>query len=83
MNKHAVLIGATGSTGKDLLELLLKDDTFDKVDVFVRRSLDLHHNKLNTYVFFSKLHITVLAMNICIADVDVSAKIKQSKVFTI
>ena len=38
--KHAIIVGATGATGKDLLELLLKDNSFYKVDVFVRRHLD-------------------------------------------
>lgn len=46
----ALLIGATGATGKDLLELLLNDDSFEKVDIFVRRSLDIQHNKLNIHV---------------------------------
>ena len=46
----ALLIGATGATGKDLLELLLNDDSFEKVDIFVRLKLDIHHNKLNIHV---------------------------------
>jgi uncharacterized protein YbjT (DUF2867 family) len=46
----ALLIGATGATGKDLLELLLNDDSFEKVDIFVRRSLHIQHNKLNIHV---------------------------------
>ena len=47
---HALLIGATGATGKDLLDLLLKDDSFHQVDIFVRRDLDLQHKKLNIHV---------------------------------
>src|SRR5918994_4181591 len=47
---HALLVGATGATGKDLLELLLKDDAFHRVDIFVRRNLDLQHEKLKTHV---------------------------------
>lgn len=46
----ALLIGATGATGKDLLELLLNDDSFEKVDIFVRRNLHIQHNKLNIHV---------------------------------
>lgn len=46
----AILIGATGATGKDLLELLLKDESFTQVDVFVRRKLEISHNKLNIHV---------------------------------
>ena len=48
--KHALIIGATGATGKDLLDLLLKDDAFDRVDIFVRRELDLQHEKLTVHV---------------------------------
>ncbi|HSI67316.1 MAG TPA: NAD(P)H-binding protein, partial [Planococcus sp. (in: firmicutes)] len=46
----ANLIGATGATGKDLLDLLLKDDSFDEVTIFVRRSLDVQHEKLKVHV---------------------------------
>ena len=47
---HALIIGATGATGKDLLDLLLKDDSFQQVDIFVRRKLDIQHKKLNIHV---------------------------------
>ena len=48
--KHAIIVGATGATGKDLLELLLKDNSFYKVDVFVRRHLDIKNEKLTVHV---------------------------------
>ena len=48
--KHALLIGATGATGKDLLDLLLKDEDFKQVDVFVRRKLDVQQEKLRVHV---------------------------------
>jgi uncharacterized protein YbjT (DUF2867 family) len=44
------LIGATGATGKDLLELLLSDKDIQQVDIFVRRELNLKHKKLQTYI---------------------------------
>lgn len=47
---YALLIGATGATGKDLLDLLLKDDSFHQVDIFVRRGLDIQHEKLKIHV---------------------------------
>ncbi len=47
---HALIIGATGATGKDLLNLLLKDKFFQRVDVFVRRDMDLQHEKLHIHV---------------------------------
>jgi uncharacterized protein YbjT (DUF2867 family) len=48
--KHALIIGATGATGKDLLDLLLNDNDFRQVDIFVRKSLDLQHEKLRVHV---------------------------------
>ncbi len=33
----ALVIGATGAVGKDLVDLLLKDDSFESVSVFVSR----------------------------------------------
>ncbi|UOE56169.1 NAD(P)H-binding protein [Bacillus sp. CMF12] len=47
---HALLIGATGATGKDLLDLLLEDDSFHQVDIFVRRDLHIQHEKLKVHV---------------------------------
>jgi hypothetical protein len=48
--KHALIIGATGATGKDVMELLLKDDFFSKVDIFVRRNIGVKHEKLTVHV---------------------------------
>ncbi len=46
----AVLIGATGSTGKELLKLLLADVTVTAVTALVRRPLTVPHSKLKTHV---------------------------------
>ena len=46
----ALIIGATGATGKDVLEVLIKDETFQQVDVFVRRPLLVSHKKINAHV---------------------------------
>ena len=50
MSKTALIIGATGATGKDLVAQLLEDAAFDNVHVFVRRDVDLHHDKLHVHV---------------------------------
>jgi len=47
---HALIIGATGATGKDLLHQLLIDESFERVDVFVRRNIEIHHPKLRIHV---------------------------------
>lgn len=46
----AVVIGATGATGRDLVGKLLEDDAFQTVDIFVRRSVDWIHPKLRVHV---------------------------------
>lgn len=46
----AILIGATGATGSDLLELLLKDNEVESVDIFVRRDAGLEHPKLTVHI---------------------------------
>ena len=45
---HALIIGATGATGIDLLNLLLADPDFKRIDIFVRRPIELLNKKLNT-----------------------------------
>ena len=46
----ALVIGATGAVGKDLVDQLLKDDAFEGVTVFVRRPLDIENPKLTVNV---------------------------------
>ena len=46
----ALIIGATGATGKDLVTQLLTDDTYSEVHCFVRKPLALSHPKLRTHV---------------------------------
>lgn len=52
----ALLIGATGSTGKFLLDELIQDDDYSAVTIFVRRSTGRSHPKLVEHVIdFSNL----------------------------
>ena len=46
----ALIIGATGATGKDLVTQLLTDDTYSEVHCFVRKPLALTHLKLHAHV---------------------------------
>ncbi|PKQ61692.1 nucleoside-diphosphate sugar epimerase [Labilibaculum filiforme] len=50
MGKRAILLGASGLTGKILLNRLLEDETYDSIRIFTRRSLGLKHDKLKEYV---------------------------------
>lgn len=46
----ALLIGASGATGKDLLKLLLQDEEIQQVDIFVRRALNIKNEKLKVHI---------------------------------
>ena len=46
----ALVIGATGAVGRDLVEQLLKDNVFERVTVFVRRPLGFENPKLSVHV---------------------------------
>jgi len=45
--KTAIVIGATGLVGSELVKLLLDDNRYNKVTVFGRRSLEINHEKLD------------------------------------
>ncbi|WP_342083615.1 NAD(P)H-binding protein [Dyadobacter sp. OTU695] len=42
----AIIIGATGATGKDLLDTTISDPDYREVAIFVRRSTGITHSKL-------------------------------------
>ena len=46
----AIVLGATGAVGLDLVEMLLKDDAFSEIEVFVRRAMPMESAKLTTHI---------------------------------
>jgi len=55
-NLKAIIIGATGATGQEIVSQLLEDESIDSVPLFVRKEPNITHSKLKTYVIdFSKL----------------------------
>lgn len=50
MGKKAIVTGATGLIGRQLLDILLAGDVYDEVLILVRKKLDLTHKKLNQLV---------------------------------
>lgn len=50
MKKTACVIGATGLVGKKLVNLLLKDDRYEKIKLFVRREIKVNHSKIELHV---------------------------------
>lgn len=49
-SRIAILLGASGATGKKLLPLLLEDPTYGKVITLSRRKLGIKHDKLDDCV---------------------------------
>lgn len=50
MNKTAIVIGATGLVGSEVLNLLLEDERYQKVKVFHRRSTGITNPKLEEHI---------------------------------
>lgn len=48
--KTAIVIGATGLVGKQLVEILLQDDSFSTIKLFVRRSTGYIDTRIEEYV---------------------------------
>ena len=48
--KTAIVIGATGLIGKQLVKLLINDTDFDKIKVFVRRTIGISNPKIEEYI---------------------------------
>lgn len=50
MNQKAIIIGASGLIGRELLTLLLADSHFETVKIFVRKSINIKHPKLTEVI---------------------------------
>lgn len=48
--KRAILLGATGLIGNELLKILLVDYNYDEIVVLVRKSTGIKHQKLTEYI---------------------------------
>src|SRR5690606_17511358 len=46
----ALVLGATGATGKDLLNLLLEHNQYERVEIFVRTKINIEHPKLTIHI---------------------------------
>jgi len=46
----ALIIGATGATGKDLVEKLLLDHDFEEIHAFVRKPMNIESEKLKSHI---------------------------------
>ena len=46
----ALVLGATGATGKNLVDQLLEDPKYDEVNIFVRKAPEIDNEKLKTHI---------------------------------
>lgn len=46
----ALIIGATGATGKDLVNKLIEDNDFEEIHAFVRKPIEIKNEKVTFYV---------------------------------
>ena len=54
---HALVLGGTGASGQEIVNLLLNDSHFSRVSIFVRRKVDIKHEKLDIHqIDFSRLN---------------------------
>jgi uncharacterized protein YbjT (DUF2867 family) len=49
-NMKALIIGATGATGKDLVNKLIEDKDFNEIHAFVRKPLEIKNEKLTFHI---------------------------------
>lgn len=50
MKKTAIILGATGLTGRALLDLLISDPDFELIKLFSRRSIGVSHPKIKEFL---------------------------------
>ena len=50
MGKTAIILGASGLTGNLLLQNLIKDNRYDTVKIFARRSLGIDNQKVSEFI---------------------------------
>lgn len=50
MNKKALIVGATGVVGREILNELLRDESYDEITIWVRRDPGISHPKLQTKI---------------------------------
>ena len=50
MAKTAIILGASGATGSEVLKLLLEDSRYDKIKLFSRSSINNAHPKIEEYI---------------------------------
>lgn len=79
---EAIVIGATGATGKDLVNQLLEDSDYEKVKLLVRRKVSWQHSKLEVHVIdfnFLSIWKDLVKADIAFSCIGTTLKNAQSK----
>ena len=79
---EAIVIGATGATGKDLVNQLLEDSDYEKVKLLVRRKVSWQHSKLEVHVIdfnFLSTWKDLVKADIAFSCIGTTLKNAQSK----
>jgi len=50
MTKTAIILGASGATGSELLQLLLADSRYSTIKIFVRKSINIANPKIEEHI---------------------------------
>ena len=82
---HALVLGGTGASGQEIVKLLLNDSHFSRISIFVRRKVDIEHEKLDIHqIDFSRLNEykdlvkgDILFSALCTTKSDAGSKEKQ------
>ena len=54
-DRSALIVGATGLVGKNLVKQILNDQAYGKVKIAVRNRIPLEHNKLEQHILISTI----------------------------
>jgi uncharacterized protein YbjT (DUF2867 family) len=82
MGKTAIVLGATGLIGNELTHLLLEDSSFEKVKVFVRKSIAIEHSKLEQHIInFDAIenYSTLITGDVCYCCIGTTINTAGSK----
>ena len=79
---NALVIGATGATGREIVKSLLNDNEVEKVTIFVRNLPTLEHEKLKTHVIdFNEIekHKDLISGNVLFSALGTTKKAAGGK----
>ncbi len=78
--KTAVLVGASGLVGNEILQILLQDPHYEKVTLLVRKTLSVQHPKVTEIIFdFEQMDATLVQGDDLFCALGTTLKVAGSK----